>query len=128
MAVVHLLRVRCRALCLPPIVDRIGQIAPCSVLLIYTDPGLGGENTRQPKYSAAAREPKTIWKVPGSKHTGGIAARPKEYERRVIAFFDRVAQRHWTFLKRGSRREKTGARNCDLLPSRRVHALVRERS
>jgi hypothetical protein len=72
----------------PPIVDRIGQIAPRSVLLIYADPGIGGENTRQPKYYAAAGEPKTIWKVPGSKHTGGIAARPREYERRVIAFLD----------------------------------------
>jgi len=72
----------------PPIVDRIGGIAPTPVFLIYADPGMGGENTRQPKYYAAAREPKSIWKVPGSKHTGGIDARPAEYERRVVAFFD----------------------------------------
>ena len=72
----------------PPIVDRIGRIAPRSVLLIYADPGIGGESTRQPKYYAAAGEPKAIWKVPGSKHTGGIDARPAEYERRVVAFFD----------------------------------------
>jgi hypothetical protein len=26
--------------------------------------------------------------VQGSKHTGGIDARPAEYEQRVIAFFD----------------------------------------
>jgi hypothetical protein len=26
--------------------------------------------------------------VPGSRHTGGIDARPAEYERRVVAFFD----------------------------------------
>jgi hypothetical protein len=74
----------------PPIVNRIGRIAPRSVFLIYADPGLGGENTRQPKYYEAAREPKAIWKVPGSKHTGGIEAQPAEYERRVIAFFDRA--------------------------------------
>ena len=74
----------------PPIVDRIGRIAPRSVFLIYADPGLGGENTRQPKYYAAAGEPKAIWKVPGSQHTGGIDARPAEYEQRVIAFFDRA--------------------------------------
>ncbi len=74
----------------PPIVDRIGRIAPRSVFLVYADPGLGGENTRQPKYYAAAGKPKAIWKVPGSKHTGGIDARPAEYERRVIAFFDRA--------------------------------------
>jgi len=28
--------------------------------------------------------------VPGSKNTGGIEAQPAEYERRVIAFFDRA--------------------------------------
>jgi uncharacterized protein len=74
----------------PPIADRIGRIAPRSVLLIYADPGLGGENTRQPKYYEAAGEPKAIWKVSGSKHTGGIEVHPAEYEQRVIAFFDRA--------------------------------------
>jgi fermentation-respiration switch protein FrsA (DUF1100 family) len=69
-------------------VDRIGRIAPRPVFLIYADPGIGGESTRQPKYYAAAGEPKSIWKVPGSTHTGGIHARPGEYEQRVIAFFD----------------------------------------
>jgi hypothetical protein len=72
----------------PPIVDRIGQIAPRPILLIYADPGQGGESVRQPKYYAAAGEPKEIWKVPGAEHTGGIDAQPAEYERRVIAFFD----------------------------------------
>ena len=71
-----------------PIVDRIGDIAPHPVLLIYADPGIGGESTRQPKYFAAAGEPKSIWKVPGSEHTGGFSAEPLEYERRVVAFFD----------------------------------------
>ncbi len=72
----------------PPIVDHIGAIAPRPVLLIYADPGIGGENTRQPIYYAAAGEPKSIWKVPGSDHTGGIDAAPLEYERRVVDFFD----------------------------------------
>jgi hypothetical protein len=71
-----------------PIVDRIGGIAPRPVLLIYADPGIGGESTSQPGYFAAAGEPKTIWKVPGSDHTGGIDAQPVEYEQRVTAFFD----------------------------------------
>jgi len=74
----------------PPIVDRMGRIAPRPVFLIYADPGLGGESTRQPAYYEAAREPKAIWKVPGSRHTGGIEAHPAEYERRVIDFFDRA--------------------------------------
>lgn len=74
----------------PPIVDRIGRIAPRAVFLIYAQPGMGGETTRQPRYYAAAGQPKAIWKVPGSAHTGGINARPIEYEHRVIAFFDRA--------------------------------------
>jgi hypothetical protein len=74
----------------PPIVDRVGRIAPRPVLLIYADPGQGGESVRQPKYFAAAGEPKAIWLVPGSEHTGGIDARPAAYERRVIGFFDRA--------------------------------------
>jgi hypothetical protein len=72
----------------PPIVDRIGSIAPRPVLLVYADPGQGGESVRQPTYFAAAGEPKQIWSVPGAEHTGGLEAQPAEYERRVIAFFD----------------------------------------
>lgn len=74
----------------PRIVDRIGEIAPRSVFLIWADPGQGGEDVRQPKYYAAAGQPKQIWKVPGAKHTGGLKAQPAEYERRVVAFFDRA--------------------------------------
>jgi uncharacterized protein len=72
----------------PPIVDRIGRIAPRPILLIYAVPGMGGEDYRQPQYYAAAGEPKAIWEVPGSKHTGGFEADPAEYERRVVEFFD----------------------------------------
>jgi pimeloyl-ACP methyl ester carboxylesterase len=71
-----------------PITDAIGSIAPRPLLLIYADPGIGGESTRQPVYFAAAGQPKSIWKVPGSDHTGGIDAQPLEYERRVVGFFD----------------------------------------
>ena len=73
----------------PPIAERIAEIAPRSVFLIYADPGMGGEVERQPKYYAAAGEPKQVWKVPGAQHTGGLKAQPVEYERRVIDFFDR---------------------------------------
>jgi uncharacterized protein len=74
----------------PPIVDRIGEIAPRSVFLIWADPGMGGEDVRQPKYYAAAGQPKQIWKVPGAEHTGGLKAQPAEYERRVVDFYDRA--------------------------------------
>jgi hypothetical protein len=74
----------------PPIVERIGLISPRPVFLIHAVPGQGGEASRQPRYFAAAGMPKQIWQVPGSEHTGGIDARPAEYERRVIGFFDRA--------------------------------------
>jgi uncharacterized protein len=52
-------------------------------------PGMGDENTRQPRYYAAAGRPKALWRVAGAGHTGGIDAQPEEYEKRVIAFLDR---------------------------------------
>jgi uncharacterized protein len=77
----------------PPIVDRIGRISPRAVMLISAEHGQGGENVRQPKYYAAAREPKTLWEIPGAHHTGGIDARPAEYEQRVTAFLDHALLR-----------------------------------
>jgi hypothetical protein len=77
----------------PPIVERIGLIAPRPVFLVYAVPGVSGEDVRQPLYYAAAGEPKEIWKVPGSEHTGGLKAQPDEYERRVVDFFDRALLR-----------------------------------
>jgi hypothetical protein len=50
--------------------------------------GAGGEEN-DPEYYAAARGPKQIWKI-DTTHTHGLAARPKEYERRVVDFFDRT--------------------------------------
>jgi uncharacterized protein len=74
----------------PPIADRIGEIAPRAVFLIHAAPGMGGEDVRQPKYYAAAGQPKQLWKVPGADHTGGLKAQPSEYERRVVDFYDRA--------------------------------------
>jgi hypothetical protein len=31
-----------------------------------------------------------IWEISGAEHTGGLSARPEEYERRVVGFFDRT--------------------------------------
>jgi uncharacterized protein len=75
---------------LPPasLVDFSERIAPPPVLFIYAIPGSGGEAELTETYFEAAREPKELWLVPGSEHTGGIEAQPAEYERRVIGFFD----------------------------------------
>ena len=70
--------------------DLVGRIAPTPVFFIYGEHGQAGERNLNPTYYGSAHEPKTIWEVPGSGHTGGINARPKEYERRVTGFFNRA--------------------------------------
>jgi fermentation-respiration switch protein FrsA (DUF1100 family) len=73
----------------PPDLNKlVDRIAPRPVFLIYTPHGQGAE-TLNPTFYAAAREPKTLWEIPDASHTGGLAARPEEYERHVIAFFNR---------------------------------------
>jgi uncharacterized protein len=73
----------------PSLKDLVGRIAPTPVFFIYGEQGQDGERNLNPTYYAAAGAPKTLWQVPGSGHVGGINAQPKEYERRVVAFFDR---------------------------------------
>ena len=58
------------------------------VLMIHATPGQGGE-TLSREYYEAARGPKEYWAAPGG-HTGAIDAAPREYERRVVGFFDRT--------------------------------------
>lgn len=58
------------------------------VLVIHATPGQGGE-TLSREYYEAARGPKEYWAAPGG-HTGAIDAAPREYERRVVGFFDRT--------------------------------------
>jgi uncharacterized protein len=75
----------------PNLKDLVGRIAPRSVFFIYSTHGVDGEEKQlNPKYYAAAGQPKQSWEIPEASHTGGIVARPKEYERRVIGFFDRA--------------------------------------
>jgi uncharacterized protein len=73
----------------PPanLADLVGRIAPRPVMLIAAPNSKNGEKLNR-RYYAAAQEPKTLWEIPESKHTGGIDARPREYERRVVGFFD----------------------------------------
>jgi dienelactone hydrolase len=74
----------------PSLKDLVGRIAPTPVYFIYGEHGQPGERNLNPTYYEAARKPKAIWQVPGSGHVGGLDARPKEYERRVVGFFDRT--------------------------------------
>jgi fermentation-respiration switch protein FrsA (DUF1100 family) len=71
----------------PSLADLIGRIAPRPVLLIYAERGAGGEELN-PEYHRAAAAPKQLWLVREAGHVGGLEARPLEYERRVVGFFD----------------------------------------
>lgn len=72
---------------LPPrsLADLSAEIS-VPVFFIYAVPGQGGENLN-PTYYEAARQAKEIWAAEGG-HTGAIDAEPREYERRVVQFFN----------------------------------------
>jgi hypothetical protein len=61
------------------------------VLLIAAPNSRHGEELNR-GYYAAASGPKTLWEIPESTHIGGLSARPEEYERRVVGFFDQTLQ------------------------------------
>jgi len=74
----------------PPALDEVvAQIGPRPLFLIYAAHGGGGEELN-PDYFEAASEPKTVWRVDEAEHVGGFDARPREYEERVIDFFDQA--------------------------------------
>jgi uncharacterized protein len=66
----------------------IPRIAPRPVFLINAAEGEVDDKT--PEYYEAAGEPKLRWAVPEGGHTDGITARPRQYERKVVAFFNRA--------------------------------------
>jgi uncharacterized protein len=70
----------------PNLKGLVGRIAPRPVFLIYAERGQGGEELSA-DYHSVAGEPKQLWET-DSGHTGGYDAAPKEYERRVVRFFD----------------------------------------
>ena len=65
------------------------RIAPRPLLLIAAPNSRHGEELNR-DYHAAAGPTSTLWEIPESRHVDGIAARPAEYERRVVGFFDRA--------------------------------------
>jgi uncharacterized protein len=71
----------------PSLRDVVARIAPRPVFFIYAEHGAGGEDLTR-TYFRAARTPKLLWRVSGAHHVGGFDAHPREYERRVVRFFD----------------------------------------
>ncbi len=78
----------------PPehLADLVPRISPRPLMLIQAPNSPNGERLND-LYYRAAREPKISWAIPESRHTGGIEARPREYERRVVGFFDAALTR-----------------------------------
>ena len=75
---------------LPPkqLVELVPRIT--QPLLLIWAPNGGNVETMNPEYFRLAAGPKQIWSIPDAKHVLGITARPREYERRVVGFFDRA--------------------------------------
>ena len=73
----------------PSLGDVVSKIAPRPLLLIYAGRGGGGEELN-PDYYRAASRPKSLWRIGEAQHVGGYQARPREYEARVVGFFDRA--------------------------------------
>lgn len=71
----------------PALQDLVPRISPSPVMFIHAGGGQGGEDLN-PAYFQAAEEPKQLWFIPEAPHTGGLDARPEEYERRVVGFLD----------------------------------------
>jgi dienelactone hydrolase len=74
----------------PSLKDLVGRIVRTPLFFIYGEHGQDGERNLNPTYYREAHQPKAIWEVPGSGHVGGMDARPKEYEQRVVGFFDQA--------------------------------------
>jgi len=72
----------------PDLAELAARIRPPPVLLIQAGEGAGGEELNA-VYQQAAGTSATRWVARGG-HTGALATQPREYERRVIAFFDRA--------------------------------------
>jgi dienelactone hydrolase len=73
----------------PDLLSLVPKISGAT-FFVYGENGQPAERPVNRAFYAAARGPKEIWEVPGSGHMKGIEARPAEYERRVVGFFDRT--------------------------------------
>jgi len=73
-----------------PLKDLVSRVAPTPLLLIAGGRGIPQERDLNRMYAEAAREPVELWDLPDVGHTDAIRERPREYERRVVGFFNQV--------------------------------------
>jgi uncharacterized protein len=70
----------------PSLVEMVPRISPRAVFLMSS--GTSHEAELNRAYARVARWPSRLWEMPDALHTGAVKAYPKEYERRVVDFFD----------------------------------------
>ena len=67
--------------------DHIAKIAPRPILLIHGDEDRVVLPSHAERLFQAAREPKTLWRIPKGRHTQTWQLLKETYEKRVVAFF-----------------------------------------
>jgi pimeloyl-ACP methyl ester carboxylesterase len=72
----------------PSLATMVARIAPRPIFLISS--GRDYERDMNRSYAHRARGPVPLWELPAAPHTGGLSTHPREYDRRVTAFFDRA--------------------------------------
>jgi hypothetical protein len=71
--------------------DLAAKVDQPMLLIAAPEKGVGEELNRG--YAQAAGDSAELWEIPESTHVGGQKARPAEYERRVVGFFDEALAR-----------------------------------
>jgi pimeloyl-ACP methyl ester carboxylesterase len=74
----------------PPatLTDLVPRIAPRPLLFIWAPDGGNETEVLTPEYQRGAGPTASLWAIPRAQHIKGIEAQPREYEHRVVGFFD----------------------------------------
>ncbi len=71
-----------------PVIESLTQMSPRPVLFI-SGAGQDLERAAVRRYFAVTHDPKELWEIPEGSHAYTWAARPQEYEQRIVEFFTR---------------------------------------
>jgi dienelactone hydrolase len=74
----------------PPNLTDVAPKIKQPLFVIWAPNGGNIEHMSKEYYKLASSSSKQIWAMPTAKHVGGIRDQPKEYERRVVGFFDQA--------------------------------------
>ncbi len=72
----------------PPNLTDLAPKIEQPLFVIWAPNGGNIEHMSREYYELASSSSKQIWAMPTAKHVGGIRDQPREYERRVVGFFD----------------------------------------